>query len=161
MHRFGRNPDEARREQVAMLRATGLTFTNIGKRLGISRQCAHVLFQSTGKVVRLPGIHCRECKKEIVPWNPKWRGGMRGGPPVYCLRCLTKHPEAALGERLTAFRINAGLTRPELAQKAGIRFSIIVLRESGKTSPRWSELKRLVGLFGTGLLDLSDHKGNK
>jgi hypothetical protein len=30
MHRFGRNPDEARREQVAMLRATGLTFTTGG-----------------------------------------------------------------------------------------------------------------------------------
>ncbi len=36
----GRKPKPGRPEQVVLLRAEGLTFTEIGKRLGISKQAA-------------------------------------------------------------------------------------------------------------------------
>jgi hypothetical protein len=90
-----------------------LTFTEIGKRLGMSRQAAHSLLFRSDKAVELPGIICCECRKEICSWNPRWHGGMRRGQLVYCLQCLGKHREVRLGERLLAFRISAGMTRGE------------------------------------------------
>jgi orotate phosphoribosyltransferase-like protein len=58
MPRCGARPDAERREQVAKLRAQGLTFTQIGKRLRMSRQAVHSLLSRADKRVRLPGVAC-------------------------------------------------------------------------------------------------------
>ena len=154
MPRFGRIPDEARRDQVAKLRAAGLTYAEIGKRLSMSRQAAQELLSRSKKAVRLPGICCRQCHKEISQWKPEWRGGMLRPRSVYCLVCLAKHPEATLRERLLAFRTHAGLSQGELAEQTGMGKDFIGACERGQTSPRWSELRKLVKFFGVKLLDL-------
>jgi hypothetical protein len=54
----GRKPDDARRHAVATLRAQGLSFTEIGARLGITRQCAQQLLKASGHSTTLPAICC-------------------------------------------------------------------------------------------------------
>ena len=154
MPRYGSHPDVERREQVAKLRTKGLTFTEIGKRLGMSRQAAHSLLFRTDRPVQLPGIACRECRKEICSWNPRWHGGMKRGQLVYCLQCLGKHPEVRLGERLLAFRISAGMTRGDLEKQTGVDRNTIGQCERDGCDPFWSTLARLVEYFGPELLGL-------
>jgi transcriptional regulator with XRE-family HTH domain len=155
MPRYGRTPDEERREQVAALRAEGLTFTEIGKRLGMSRQAANELLIKSKKQVRLPGIPCRECKGEVCPWNRKWRGGMRRQGPVYCLSCLAKHPQASIGDRILAFRMNAGMTQADVQAATGLDGnSLGHIERNLITDPHWSTLKVLAELFGPELFGI-------
>ncbi len=153
MPRFGRNPDELLRLRIATLRSKGLTFTQIGKRLGISRQGAYGLLIRSKQTVEVPGICCRECKKEICPWKRSLRGGIRRNPPTWCLVCLAKHPEATLGQRIASHRLQARLTRFELAKKVGVSVNFLTMTEQDRVSPRWKFLKKLVRLFGTCILD--------
>jgi hypothetical protein len=46
MPRHGHTPDPQRRRQVAELRAEGLTFPEIGRRLGVSTQAARRILQT-------------------------------------------------------------------------------------------------------------------
>jgi transcriptional regulator with XRE-family HTH domain len=155
MPRHGRTPDEERRQQVATLRAQGLTFSEIGKRLGMSRQGASDLLIRSGKQVQLPGILCRECKREICPWNAKWRGGMHRHGPVYCLGCLAKHQQATIGERILAFRMNAGMTQAEVQAATGFRIDSLGSIERNRiTNPYWKTLKILAEFFGPELLGI-------
>jgi DNA-binding XRE family transcriptional regulator len=151
---YGAGPDVERREQVAKLRGKGLTFTQIGKRLHMSRQAAHSLLHRSGKSLQLPGIVCRECGKEICSWNAKWRGGMKRAQLVYCLQCLGKHGEVRIGERLLAFRINSGMTRGDLEKETGVDRNTIGQCERDGSDPFWSTMARLVEYFGPKLLGL-------
>ena len=48
----GRPPNPQRRRQIAELRAAGLTYEQIGKRLGISHQSVQQALQRTGNARR-------------------------------------------------------------------------------------------------------------
>jgi lambda repressor-like predicted transcriptional regulator len=154
MPKLGATPDKARRTAIAKLRAEGLTFTEIGKRLGITRQAANEMLHRSGERVQPPGIHCRECKHEICPWNSTWRGGIRKNPPVYCLGCLAKHPEATLGARIMAYRMHAGMSRRELSRMTGIEVNYLGRVERDTVSPLRTDLKKLELLLGTGIVNL-------
>jgi hypothetical protein len=109
----GRKPDTDRRQAVALLLAQGLSFTEIGNRLGITRQCAQQVLKASGYLVELPGICCFGCGTVIV----KGRGPWLHNGPVYCLVCLAKTPNALFGQRLKAHRLAAGLTLRLLGER--------------------------------------------
>jgi DNA-binding XRE family transcriptional regulator len=52
-----------------------------------------------------------------------------------CLRCVLARPGASYAERLKALRLFAGLTRQELAQRAGITARRALFLERGEVRP--------------------------
>jgi hypothetical protein len=127
----GRKPDDARRSAVAALRARGLSFTEIGNRLGITRQCAQQLLQARGLSVELSGICCIGCGTVIV----KGRGPWLHNGPVYCLVCLAKTPDVPFGQRLKAHRLTAGLTLRQLGKRVGMAGTYLGNLEQGHKRP--------------------------
>ena len=63
---MGLHPDDRRRAHAAHLRAEGLCFTDIGRRLGVSKQRTFAMVQAhrTGKLGLRQWIRCRECRTE-------------------------------------------------------------------------------------------------
>jgi transcriptional regulator with XRE-family HTH domain len=150
----GRKPDHKRRQEAARLRAQGLSYNQIGARMGVTHQAVYRLIQAANLWQPPPGIHCRECGKEVMP-------SCRGIPywmKAFCLDCLAKHPEAHFGERLRAFRLAAGLNVRELARRARIGRTWVSAYETGHCSPRWDTIVRLIRVLGTGLVTLGLEK---
>jgi DNA-binding XRE family transcriptional regulator len=95
-------------------------------------------------------VHCRECRR-LVARGP---AGFAANAPPYCLACLARHPEATLGERLKAHRVAAGLTMAALAEQTGVPAPRIVEYESGREAPKWRAVRKLIGVLGSGLVDV-------
>jgi hypothetical protein len=110
----GRRPNIVRRQEAATLRRQGLTVTEIGRRMGITRQGVHHLLD--GAAGDRP-IACRECGGIIVRCAVAM-GNIRKRP--WCVDCLAKHPEATFAERLRALRLARCMTHEELARAVGI-----------------------------------------
>jgi DNA-binding XRE family transcriptional regulator len=133
---------------MARLRARGLTFTEIGRQLGVTRQCVTVTLAKAG-VPPLP-INCRECEGVIVAHRP----GNRPSLPALCLGCLARHPDASFADRLRAFRLAAGLTQGELADQAGLPKGTVNGYEQGRGLTNWLVVVALARVLGVGLLTL-------
>jgi transcriptional regulator with XRE-family HTH domain len=145
----GRKPNQARRQQVAQLRAGGLTLAEIGRRLGISHQAVHRLLKASGQKVELSAVFCRRCSAKIR--EHRLRGQPYGG--VLCLDCLAWQPVASFGDRLRAFRLAAGLTQRELAQQIDTNQSVISLYERHVlVHPSRKRLAELTAVLGQDLL---------
>jgi transcriptional regulator with XRE-family HTH domain len=137
----GRRPDWPRRRRVLALRARGLTFAEIGRRVGITREAARQL------VHKAAGPHPCACCAAPLPL------GSRGG---HCLACAVADPFRPWAERLRALRRAAGLTQTELAARAGVSASTLFNYERGRGRPRPSRLTGLAGVLGPGLLGPHD-----
>jgi len=140
--RSGRRPDQERRRQVGELRAQGLTFAEIGRRLGITPEGARRLaVLATG---RRPGEPrpCPSCGRPL----PR---GPRAGP---CPACVLADPGATFGQRLQALREAAGLSRRELSVRAGPGARAIGRYEQGQAHPASGSLEALARALGPGLL---------
>jgi lambda repressor-like predicted transcriptional regulator len=102
----GRKPDLKRRRLAAALHAQGLTFAEIGRRLGITRQAAMHLVQSG--TVPTPGASsaaCLTCRRRV----PYCRG--------CCRSCWIKHCQAvANGEARWSVLEARGLVAPPKRQ---------------------------------------------
>jgi transcriptional regulator with XRE-family HTH domain len=144
----GRKPNEERRRQIAELRQQGLTLAEIGGRLGVSRQCIHIALRSIAKPRVLPAVHCRSCGRDIVSAGllPEDDG------KVLCLACVRQCPETHFGLRLQAYRLAAGLTRSDLARRAGIHNACVTDLERRHRPPTGQTLARLVEVLGPDLL---------
>ena len=139
---MARPPNHKRREMAALLRAKGLSFREIGQRLGISKQGAQHLAQVMASRQRL--IRCRECNARI----PSSAAMRRDDCNVYCIACLDNHPDVAFREHLKAYRLAAGLTMRALSLRAGLPEGMVSEYERGNYEPaRWTKdkLLRLVG----------------
>jgi transcriptional regulator with XRE-family HTH domain len=112
---------------MAELRATGLTYREIGERLGVTRQCVHGLLNKALRQ-RLTYIACCVCRHTIITG---WRGP--GPDPVFCVACLPS--DGTFGQRLRAHRVAKGLTAFALGAKAGVSSSTIIAYELGKHRP--------------------------
>jgi DNA-binding XRE family transcriptional regulator len=145
--RRGRKPDEARRAEMARLRGGGLTYAEIGRRLGVTRQCVQRMLARAGKGRARP-VSCRACGGLIVGHLP----GNQPPPPALCPACLARRPAAPFAERLRTLRLARGLTRTELARRAEFRHDAIARYESGAAEPRPAPLARLVRVLGPGLM---------
>jgi transcriptional regulator with XRE-family HTH domain len=62
--------------------------------------------------------------------------------------------------RLKSFRLAVGLTKAELAQRAGVAAMTIHQYESGSREPRWRHLTPLVMVLGPGLVTLGLRSSN-
>jgi transcriptional regulator with XRE-family HTH domain/DNA-binding CsgD family transcriptional regulator len=135
MARRGRPPDHKRREQLAKLRARGLTFRQIGQRLGVSRQCIHALLKRTNSE-DLGCVVCCACRRQIVRWQ--------GTKPrsVWCLSCLDS--EVPFSEHLRSHRVATGLTTRALAAQTGLSMSSISAYEGGVQQPSRPSFAKLL-----------------
>jgi transcriptional regulator with XRE-family HTH domain len=145
----GRKPDPARRAKIARLRARGLTLSEIGRRLGVTRQCVQVTVRA---MERKPtySVTCTRCGAKIVSDGalPSDAGS------ALCLACLARQPEANFAERLKAFRLAAGLTKRELADRSGLGYEMLRHYERGTREPRWPQMVLLVRVLGPALVTL-------
>jgi helix-turn-helix protein len=147
----GRKPNLKRWRLIEELRAAGLSLPEIGRRLG----CSHEAVVSTLPTIarnreRVRSVACAGCGEPIISVGclPSDRGN------ALCLDCLALRPEVPFGRRLLAFRLAAGLTRAELAARAGIDPSLIHRYELKDGTPRWHRVARLIQVLGVGLVAL-------
>jgi transcriptional regulator with XRE-family HTH domain len=74
---------------------------------------------------------------------------------VLCLRCVERRPDTPFGTRLKAFRLAAGLTQQQLAERTGINPDTIASLEGRRyKSPAWPHLLALVKVLGPDLVCL-------
>ena len=145
----GRLPDETRRREVMRLHAEGMTFADIGLRLGVTRQRVEQIFRAIERE-RSRCLGCRECGGPASP------PGI--APPdsvdVLCLDCLARCPDAPFAERLRSCRAAAGLRLIELARRSGMTTETLRGYEAGSRFPRWPQLAALLRVLGPNLVTL-------
>ena len=142
----GQKADEARRAEMARLRDQGLTLTQIGGRLGVSRQCVQELLAKAGH--RGIPVRCRACRRVIGP-RP---GGGRAPRPTLCLGCLDRRPRARFADRLRTLRLTAGLTQGQLASRAGLSTAAVVNYEHALRRAGPLAAAALARVLGSGLV---------
>jgi transcriptional regulator with XRE-family HTH domain len=144
----GSRPNEARRRQVARLRDAGLTLAEIGERLGVSHVAVCCMLQRMGHESPPAVFTCAGCRRKVASSAalPADCGA------ALCLPCLRKRPGAPFAQRLRALRLAAGLTKKELARRAGLTRLVVRKYEAGSLRPRPASLTRLVGVLGPRLL---------
>ncbi len=129
---------EARRRAVE-LRARGLSTSEIGERLGITRQGTWRLLSNYGRSETAPGIvACCLCGGTIVKGGDR----LRNNGPVPCLDCLRQRPQAPFAVRLKAFRMAAGWAQEQLARRAKIPLATIRDYERGDAQAKWPNLAK-------------------
>jgi transcriptional regulator with XRE-family HTH domain len=146
----GRKPDLKRRAEIARLRDRGLSLSEIGRRVGISKQGVFEALSRERRTLPLRRVPCSGCRTKIAS---------AGALPsdvgqALCLSCLGGRPDAPFAARLKAFRLAAGLLKAELAHRAGVSSMTIHHYETGAREPRWSQLAPLVRALGPGLVTL-------
>ena len=145
----GRNPNWVLRRKAAEMRFQGLTLQQIANHLGVTRQAIHSALQPP-RGGRPFNLRCKLCAAEL---------NLNGASPrdaatALCLNCLACRPRLPFARRLQAFRLAAGLTRAQLARKAGITSTSIQNYESDRLEPKWSQLAKLIRALGAGLVTL-------
>jgi DNA-binding transcriptional regulator YiaG len=135
---MGRPRDNKTRALVNQLRAKGMSFRDIGRRLGMTRQGACSI--SKTPVYRRSPVRCRDCDREL---------NARASLPkhdraVYCLDCLAKHPEASFVERMRALRIGLGLNMDALAVRLKTTSSNLHSYEAGSKKLSLDSERRLL-----------------
>jgi hypothetical protein len=145
----GRKADSARRRQAERLRARGLAFAEIGRRLGVTGQAVRYmldLMPPRPRPVRAD-LRCTACRRAI----PGSGATGRTAGAVYCTACLGQMPEAAFAQRLRSLRVARGLTRAALARLCGLDPPHLSLYERGRLRPRPATTARLARVLGPGL----------
>jgi len=123
------------------LRARGLSLAEVGRRLGVSRQCVHAAL----KRANAKRIRCKACARELNS-----AGALpRDDQAVYCLGCLAARPDSTIAERLLAYRLAAGLSVVELARRSGVGAGRISSFEHGKLRPGNKTLTAMLRVLGT------------
>ena len=137
----GRPPNPQRRGRIVQLRAEGLTYEQIGERLGITYQAVQQALRHTGNA-RLVAIRCRECQAVIT----HLRTVKDNNGPVYCVACLPG--DATFGQRLKTLRLAKGLTLMTLGERTGIGWNLLSKYERDVVEPKFRTLAKLVRLLG-------------
>ncbi len=146
----GRKPNLRRRARIAQLHSRGLSLTEIGRRLGVTKQAVHEALTQLNRPLPQRSVLCASCAVAIVS-----DGALASDlGKALCLSCLAAKPRAALSARLKAFRLAAGLTKTELARRLGVSTMTVHHYETGSREPRWRHLKPLIATLGPGLVTL-------
>jgi transcriptional regulator with XRE-family HTH domain len=146
----GPRSDLAKWRQAARLRKKGLSLAAIASRIDMTAEGVRRALCSMG-VSRpdVTDVRCRECDRVVT------RGveATRRACPPWCLRCLKRHPEASLGDRVKSHRLTAGMTQEQLGDRTGLHKMTVSWIERGETKePGWRTLARLVAVLGAGVL---------
>jgi transcriptional regulator with XRE-family HTH domain len=143
----GRRPNRGRRREIAKLRGQGLSQAEIGRRLGVTRQCVQGTLRA---MARGPcrAVPCASCGAAIASEGalPSDAGS------AVCLPCLARRPAAPFAERLKACRLAAGLTKADVSARTGLTQQMIRHYERGSREPRWPQVVRLVRVLGPALV---------
>jgi transcriptional regulator with XRE-family HTH domain len=139
----GRRPNRHRWQQIADLRAAGLSLSEIGRKLGLTRQRVQFILKYACHT-RLVPVHCTDCGTVVTQLH----GMANNNRTVWCLACLAKRPEATFGQRLKAHRLAAGLTLTALERRSGVHLSLISDYECGRREPKWQTLAKLIRVLG-------------
>jgi transcriptional regulator with XRE-family HTH domain len=140
----GRKPDPERRRRAAELRALGLSFAEVGRRLGVTRQGAQHLTRAATRPEMAP---CASCGAD----TPSGIGR--------CARCVVADPDSPLAERLRVLRLAAGLSQDELAARARVSRSTVFCYEHCRVRPRAGKVAALATVLGPGLLPAATGAG--
>jgi transcriptional regulator with XRE-family HTH domain len=152
---LGALPDLKRREQVAKLRAEGLSLRQIGERIGVSKQAVASLLNYIGlgtgprRMVNL----CGRCGKAV---GPSVGSVGKHRYELACLVCVSKRLDAPFGMRLRATRLAAGLTVAELAKRIGMEMSTLLYWELQGKRPNTALVRRLSDALGVAARTLLD-----
>ena len=138
---MARHPNHQRRDMAARLRSTGLSFREIGERLGISKQGAQHLAQVPPARRRL--IRCRDCGVDLGSAAAMRRDDRN----VCCVACLHNHSDVGFRELLKAYRLAAGLSMRDLSLQAGLREGTVSEYERGDCQPGPWQKERLLRLL--------------
>jgi len=132
---------------MARLRAGGLTFEEIARIFGVTKQrVGRILRDSAATKTALRCCACRAVVVSEVSQVPR-------GAPLLCSACLATTPGIPFAERVRTRRLVAGLTQEELARRTGLTDQAISLYERGMRRPGARTLARLVEVLGPGLID--------
>jgi transcriptional regulator with XRE-family HTH domain len=126
------------------LRARGLTFEEIGLKMGITRQGVSEVLSRMGRTAA--PVRCQACKKVLAEARRAWWFGKKES--LLCLACLAKTPDPELATLLASFRVAAGLTQKTLAERAGMELMSISKYERGASVPQGPQLIRLLRALG-------------
>jgi transcriptional regulator with XRE-family HTH domain len=139
-----RSVTEQRRHKMSRLRAKGLTFQEIAEQLGVSHQFVQQDLKRYG-INGLVPIRCQKCNLVITQMRTAYDRKITAS----CLGCLA--PRAGFAQRLRAHRLTIGMTRRELAERAGIGHATVVRYELGSQIPTLDVLRKLTRVLGTRL----------
>ena len=142
----GARANAAMRRQVAELRRQGLTLAEIGRRLRLSRQLVHHYLKPPAVS---PARPCPECGGVAI-----LTGAYVREEPGPCPWCVAGRPRLAFRDLLRAHRQAAGLSRAELARRAGVNAKTLNNYECG-SQPLWHVLVRLVRVLGPALVTVT------
>jgi transcriptional regulator with XRE-family HTH domain len=153
----GRKPNLQRRRQVVQMRDRGLTLDQIASRFGVSKQAIWSLLHGRPLRTAARAVHCTGCGVLIL--SP---GALRrDAATALCLACLRARPAVPFAQRLQALRLAAGLSRAELATRAGVAPGSLRAYEEGVRSPQLRSATRLAGVLGADLLAGPAHKADE
>jgi transcriptional regulator with XRE-family HTH domain len=138
MTKRGRKPDPERWRRAAELRAQGLSFAEVGRRLGVTTQGGQYLVRAAARLAC--GMRCGACGA-VAP-----HGSER------CARCVVDDPDSSFAERLLVLRLAAGLTQGELAAHAGVSVALVHRYEQGHCRTRPGKVAALAAVLGPSLL---------
>jgi transcriptional regulator with XRE-family HTH domain len=148
----GQKPNLARRREMAALRERGLSLSEIGRRLGISKQCVHETLQLIRRPPVERSVPCAGCAAPI-----RSAGSLPNDAGLaLCLPCLAAQPDAEFGVRLKSLRLVAGITKAELARHVGASRKQIDAYERGVNFPRTATGRRIAQAVGAALLGRGD-----
>jgi transcriptional regulator with XRE-family HTH domain len=139
----GRKLSAERIRHMAELRQQGLTYAEIGRRLGVTRQAVQSALQRTAE----RAVPCGNCGGPIAfaVVLPRYAG------KALCQACLARLPAAPFAQRLLALRLAADLTQTELARRSGVQRGLISNYEIRGDRPGSAALAKLAGVLGPGL----------
>jgi transcriptional regulator with XRE-family HTH domain len=148
---FGIN--DQNRQVMAGLRAEGMTLVEISRRFGISAQRVRRVLMKDKKVeCRSLSVTCIECNSPIdSPAILRCDAG-----ETLCLQCLARCSDPPFSRTLRALRLAAGMTRGQLAGRAGMSESTIGQYERGQGTPGHMVLKALARILGPQLICRDD-----
>jgi DNA-binding XRE family transcriptional regulator len=135
----GPKPFSTRRARARRLRAGGLSLSGIARTLGCTKQGAHYLLAGREPHRRRQPLGCPGCGRPLKALGLPGEEGL-------CLRCVGH--AAAVGERLRAYRLAAGLSQRALGREAGVSGGAVSEWERGAKRPRPACLRRLAGALG-------------
>jgi transcriptional regulator with XRE-family HTH domain len=67
-----------------------------------------------------------------------------------------RDPQRALGSAVRALRHRSGLSRPALAEQAGVELNLVARIEAGEVDPTWGDARRIAAALGTSVDRLAE-----
>jgi transcriptional regulator with XRE-family HTH domain len=121
---------------------------SLGARLRLAREARGLTLETVAQEVEISASYLSQIERDLTP------------PAVATLRRLAdllqvtpgqllppRRPDA-LGAKLKTLRSNLGLSRAEVAQRAGVSVSLIAQIENGRTHPSLETLQRVSDVLG-------------